>query len=146
MRLERRTNRVSPPDAHRQGHRTFHWDGARYLRARWPYRFVLQSLGPGTSRNDSLADRTEWDGVGSPPSPPPHPEMEWAPPPPHPNPLWAPDRRLKQLYAAIFGSCELAQSDGYFTRNASPVLFRPRPPPNAFLLPIFSSPTNKRFT
>ena len=39
--------------------------GDIYLKARWPYRFVLQlqSLVPGTSRNDLLADWREWDGV-----------------------------------------------------------------------------------
>ena len=41
----------------------FHWEGTIYLKARWQYRFVLQSLGPGTARNDSLADRRERDGV-----------------------------------------------------------------------------------
>ena len=30
--------------------RTFQREGATYLKARWPYRFVLESLGPGTSR------------------------------------------------------------------------------------------------
>ena len=30
---------------------------------RWSYSFVLQSLGPGTSRTDSLADRRKRDGV-----------------------------------------------------------------------------------
>ena len=32
--------------------RTFQREGATYLKARWPYRFVLESLGPGTSRRD----------------------------------------------------------------------------------------------
>ena len=31
-------------------------EGATYLKARWPYRFVLESLGPGTSRRDLDAD------------------------------------------------------------------------------------------
>ena len=38
-------------------------EGAICLKARWPYRFVLQSLGRGTSKTDSLADRRERDGV-----------------------------------------------------------------------------------
>ena len=33
--------------------RTFQREGVTYLKARWPYRFVLQSLGPGTSRRDN---------------------------------------------------------------------------------------------
>ena len=36
--------------------RTFQREGATYLKARWPYRFVLESLGPGTSRRDLDAD------------------------------------------------------------------------------------------
>ena len=42
--------------------RTFQREGATYLKARWPYRFVLESLGPGTSRRDLDADlrRREW--------------------------------------------------------------------------------------
>ena len=36
--------------------RTFQKEGATYLKARWPYRFVLESLGPGTSRRDLDAD------------------------------------------------------------------------------------------
>ena len=43
--------------------RSSHWEGAISLKARWPYRVVLQSLGPGTSRHDSLAGRRERDGV-----------------------------------------------------------------------------------
>ena len=43
--------------------RASHWEGAIYLKARWPFRFVLQFLCPGTARNDSLADRRERDGV-----------------------------------------------------------------------------------
>ena len=43
--------------------RAIHWEGSLYPQARWPYHFVLQSLGPGTPRNDSLADRRERDGV-----------------------------------------------------------------------------------
>ena len=31
-------------------------EGATYLKARWPYRFVLESLGPGISRRDLDAD------------------------------------------------------------------------------------------
>ena len=42
--------------------RTFQREGATYLKARWPYHFVLESLGPGTSRIDLDADlrRREW--------------------------------------------------------------------------------------
>ena len=36
--------------------RTFQREGATYLKARSPYRFVLESLGPGTSRRDIDAD------------------------------------------------------------------------------------------
>ena len=36
----------------------FHWEGVKYLKAHWPYHFVLQSLGPGTSKNELLANRT----------------------------------------------------------------------------------------
>ena len=39
--------------------RTFQREGATYLKARWPYRFVLnymESLGLGTSRRDLDAD------------------------------------------------------------------------------------------
>ena len=36
--------------------RTFQREGATYLKARWPYRFVLESLSPGTSRRDLDAD------------------------------------------------------------------------------------------
>ena len=36
--------------------RTFQREGATYLKARWPYRFVLESLGPETSRRDLDAD------------------------------------------------------------------------------------------
>ena len=36
--------------------RTFQRERASYLKARWPYRFVLESLGPGTSRRDLDAD------------------------------------------------------------------------------------------
>ena len=32
--------------------RTFQREGATYLKVRWPYRFVLESLGLGTSRRD----------------------------------------------------------------------------------------------
>ena len=38
-------------------------EGAIYLKAFSPYRFVSQSLGPGTSRNDPHIDRRERDGV-----------------------------------------------------------------------------------
>ena len=34
-----------------------------YLKDSWPYSFVLRSLGPGTSSNDSLDNRRERDGV-----------------------------------------------------------------------------------
>ena len=33
--------------------RTFQREGATCLKARWPYRFVLESLGPGTSKERS---------------------------------------------------------------------------------------------
>ena len=33
------------------------------LKARWPYCFASQSLGPGTLTNDSLADQRKQDGV-----------------------------------------------------------------------------------
>ena len=36
--------------------RTFQREEATYLKARWPYRFVLESLGPGASRRDLDAD------------------------------------------------------------------------------------------
>ena len=36
--------------------RTFQREGVTYLKAHWPYRFVLESLGPGTSRRDLDAD------------------------------------------------------------------------------------------
>ena len=36
--------------------RTFQREGATYLKARWPYRFVLESMGLGTSRRDLDAD------------------------------------------------------------------------------------------
>ena len=39
--------------------RTFQREGATYLKARWPYRFVLESLVPGTSRRDLDADPAE---------------------------------------------------------------------------------------
>ena len=32
-------------------------EGAMCVKAQWAYRFVLQSLGPGTSAKDSLVDR-----------------------------------------------------------------------------------------
>ena len=37
--------------------------GATYLEARWPYRFVLESLGPGTSRRDLDADLRRREGL-----------------------------------------------------------------------------------
>ena len=43
--------------------RTFQREGATYLKARWPYRFVLESLGPGTSRRDLDADLRRRDRV-----------------------------------------------------------------------------------
>ena len=43
--------------------RTFQREGATYLKARWPYRFVLESLGPGTSRRDLDADLRKREGV-----------------------------------------------------------------------------------
>ena len=43
--------------------RTFQREGATYLKARWPYRFVLESLGPGTSRSDLDADLRRREGV-----------------------------------------------------------------------------------
>ena len=43
--------------------RAFHREGAIYLKVRWPYRFVVQSLGPGTARNASLSNRREQDRV-----------------------------------------------------------------------------------
>ena len=43
--------------------RTFQREGATYLKARWPYRFVLESLGPGTSKRDRDADLRRRDGL-----------------------------------------------------------------------------------
>ena len=43
--------------------RTFHREGATYLKARWPYRFVLESLVPGTSRRDLDADLRRREGL-----------------------------------------------------------------------------------
>ena len=43
--------------------RTFQREGATYLKARWPYRFVLESLGPGTSRRDLDADLRRREGL-----------------------------------------------------------------------------------
>ena len=42
--------------------RTFQSEGATYLKARWPYRFVFDSLDLGTSRSDLDADlrRSVW--------------------------------------------------------------------------------------
>ena len=37
--------------------------GSAYLKARWPYRFVLESLGPGTSRRDLDADLRRREGL-----------------------------------------------------------------------------------
>ena len=42
---------------------TFQREGATYLKARWPYRFVLESLGPGTSRRDLDADLRRREGL-----------------------------------------------------------------------------------
>ena len=42
--------------------RTFQREGATYLKARWPYRFVLESLGLGTSRTDIDADLRRREG------------------------------------------------------------------------------------
>ena len=39
--------------------RTFQREGATYLKARWPYRFVLESAAPGTSRRDLDAGEGE---------------------------------------------------------------------------------------
>ena len=44
--------------------RTFQREGATYLKACWPYRFVLESLGPGTSRRDLDADLRRREGLG----------------------------------------------------------------------------------
>ena len=41
----------------------FQRDGATYLKARWPYHFVLESLGLGTSRRDLEADLRGREGV-----------------------------------------------------------------------------------
>ena len=43
--------------------RAFHREGAIYLKVRWLYRFVVQSLGPGTARNASLSNQREQDRV-----------------------------------------------------------------------------------
>ena len=43
--------------------RTFQREGGTYLNARWPYRFVLESLGPGTSRRDLDADLRRREGL-----------------------------------------------------------------------------------
>ena len=42
--------------------RTFQREGATYLKARWRYPFVLESLGPGTSRRDLDADLRRREG------------------------------------------------------------------------------------
>ena len=52
-RLERR---VSFPDAPWQG---IPLERAIYMKACWPYCFVIQSLGPGASRSDSLTNLKE---------------------------------------------------------------------------------------
>ena len=44
-------NRICLPDAAGQGIPLVKCD--IYLKARWPRGFVLQSLGPGTSRNET---------------------------------------------------------------------------------------------
>ena len=49
-----------PPDASRQGSLE---RGAAYPKARWPYRFVLESLGLGTSRRDLHVDQRGREGV-----------------------------------------------------------------------------------
>ena len=43
--------------------RTFQREEATYLKARWPYRFVLESLGPGTSMRDLDADLRRREGL-----------------------------------------------------------------------------------
>ena len=43
--------------------RTFKREGATYLKARWPYRFVFESLDPGTSRRDLDADLRRRKGL-----------------------------------------------------------------------------------
>ena len=43
--------------------RTFQREGATYLKACWPYRFVLEYLGLGTSRRDLDADLRRREGV-----------------------------------------------------------------------------------
>ena len=43
--------------------RTFQREGETYLKARWPYRFVLESLGPATSRRDLDADLRRREGL-----------------------------------------------------------------------------------
>ena len=43
--------------------RTFQREGATYLKARWPYLFILESLGPGTSRRDLVADLRRREGL-----------------------------------------------------------------------------------
>ena len=37
--------------------------GSEISEARWPYRFVLESLGPGTSRRDLDADLRRREGL-----------------------------------------------------------------------------------
>ena len=43
--------------------RAFQKEGATYLKARWPYRFVLEPLGLGTPRRDLDADLRGREGV-----------------------------------------------------------------------------------
>ena len=43
--------------------RAFHSEGVMYPKSGWPYHFVLQSLGPGTARDDSLTNQRERDGM-----------------------------------------------------------------------------------
>ena len=56
-----RMNRVCLHDVPGQG--ILLGRGDIYLKARWPYHFVLQSFGSGTARNELIADRRDRDGM-----------------------------------------------------------------------------------
>ena len=45
------------------GEDIFQREEATYLKPRWPYRFVLESLGSGTSRKDLDADLRRREGL-----------------------------------------------------------------------------------
>ena len=44
--------------------RIFHWEGARHLKGRWPYRFVFQSLGQAYQKTTrSLIEENEMECI-----------------------------------------------------------------------------------